>query len=96
MAALDTPPVKSDELHDGSMSTYSKPYNAGSTSTRRRCAGGGRDGATRTRLQSHPRHEHHGHRAAYGRDQGIANTSPTPRRVCQSARRFQTTKTLVV
>ncbi len=37
-----------------------------------------RDGATRTRLQSHPRHEHHGHRAAYGCDQGIANTSPTP------------------
>ena len=88
------------------MSAYSKPYNAGSTSIRRRCASGGRrrasvrhrqsphgchalsdedtaasclrDGATRTRLQSHPRHENHGHRAAYGRDQGIANTSPTP------------------
>ena len=52
-----------------------------------------RDRATRTRLQSHPRHEHHGHRAAYGRDQSIANTSPTPHPVCQSARRFHTTKT---
>ena len=35
-----------------------------------------RDGAARTRLQSHPCHEHHGYRAAYGRDQGLANPSP--------------------
>ena len=35
-----------------------------------------RDGAARTRPQSHPCHEHHGYRAAYGRDQGIANPSP--------------------
>ena len=30
-----------------------------------------RDGATRTRLQSHPCHEHHGHSATHGRDEGI-------------------------
>src|SRR5262249_8318835 len=35
-----------------------------------------RDGAARTRLQSHPRHEHHGHSAADGRHPGIVK-SPT-------------------
>src|SRR5262245_22657937 len=33
-----------------------------------------RDGAARTRLQSHPRHEHHGHSAADGRHPGIVKS----------------------
>src|ERR1700756_2820798 len=32
-----------------------------------------RDGATRTRLQSHPRHEHHRHPATHHSDQGIVS-----------------------
>jgi hypothetical protein len=31
------------------------------------------DGAARAGLQSHPCHEHHGHPAAHGRDEGLAN-----------------------
>ena len=34
-----------------------------------------RDGATRTRLQPHPRDEHHGHSAADDRNEGIAKTN---------------------
>jgi hypothetical protein len=32
-----------------------------------------RDGATRAGLQSDPGREHHGHSAAHGRDEGLAN-----------------------
>ena len=31
-----------------------------------------RDGATRAGLQSDPGHQHHGHSAAHGRDEGLA------------------------
>src|SRR6516165_699422 len=36
-----------------------------------------RDGTARTRLQSHPRHEHHGHSAADGRHPGIVKSRTT-------------------
>ena len=40
---------------------------------------GHRDGAARTRLQSHPRHEHHGHSAADGRDPSIVKAEKLAR-----------------
>src|SRR6266566_3650439 len=42
--------------------------------------GGYRDGIARPGLQSHARHEHHGHPAAHGGDEGIviANLRPSP------------------
>jgi hypothetical protein len=49
---------------------------------------------TRARLQSNPRDEHHGHRAALGSDEGIASTSPTRRatnRPSPATGRFHTT-----
>ena len=50
-----------------------RPYRSASTRTRRASAKGRhRDGAARTRLQSHPCDEHHGHSTADGRDPGIA------------------------
>src|SRR5262245_57944265 len=38
-----------------------------------------RDGAARTRLQSHPRHEHHGHPAPHGSDHGIVRPEKVKR-----------------
>ena len=94
------PPARNDGSPDGNMSTFSKPFSAGSTSIRRRCASARdgrtslrhhqgqdgsnpfsdedaatsclRDGATRAGLQSDPGHEHHGHSAAHGRDEDLA------------------------
>jgi hypothetical protein len=61
-----------------------------------------RDGAARTGLQSDPCHEHHGHSAAHGRDEGLAKpeksslsaTGPRSRRF-DTVKRFYTTKTQV-
>ena len=55
-----------------------------------------RDGATRPGLQSDPGHEHHGHSAAYGRDEGLAKpkkrllnaTRPKPLRFDTSGKAF--------
>ena len=60
-----------------------------------------RDGATRAGLQSDPGHEHHGHSAAHGRDEGLAkpekSSSTPPDQNCYAstlpAKRFYTTKT---
>src|SRR5215831_1735877 len=40
LANIAVPPPRSDGSHDGRMSTFSKPFSAGSTSIRRRCANG--------------------------------------------------------
>ena len=55
-----------------------------------------RDGAARTGLQSDPCHEHHGHSAAHGRDEGLAKpeksslsaTGPRSRRFDTSGKAF--------
>src|SRR6266702_5048166 len=57
-----------------------------------------RDGAARTRLQSHPRNEHHGHPAADGRDPSIAKLEKwlvycLAQFKSLLAKRFETTKT---
>ena len=102
------PPARNDGSPDGNMSTFSKPFSAGSTSIRRRCASAARrsnipsapsrpgwsnpfpdedaatsclrDGTTRAGLQSDPGHEHHGHSAAHGRDEGLAKPEKGPQR----------------
>ena len=59
-----------------------------------------RDGATRAGLQSDPGHEHHGHSAAHGRDEGLAKPekgpSMLPDQNCYAstlpAKRFYTTQ----
>src|SRR5262245_62152048 len=47
---IAVPPPRSDGSHDGNMSTFSKPFSAGSTSIRRRCA----NGAKRSSIPSAP------------------------------------------
>jgi hypothetical protein len=95
------PPARNDGSPDGNMSTFSKPFSAGSIEhpekmrqrretvehpfgTIKARMGSNpfpdedaatsclRDGATRAGLQSDPGHQHHGHSAAHGRDEGLA------------------------
>jgi hypothetical protein len=53
-------------------------------------AGRLRDGATRSRLQSHPRNEHHGHPAAHGGGQNRLTTQTSYEKLpnCPAARAF--------